>query len=372
MAKSSSDAEFLAQLRSQRGGQRADTGPGMILHTPPAKSSKSLDDIIASEGEAAQTPIPAASGSSAAPNAIDHSTAADGSLGRIVSIDLLDPHPWNARVHRSAERVREIASQIAATRQNHPILVTRNPDHPGRYYVVDGETRFRGLKLLNRREAWILEADVDPADPLAFYTASFKQTDATEAISSIDKGIKWATLIEEKHATATSIAEALELAQSTVSRMIAYRKFPPAVLDFMHSNAEKFPYSVAAVLAQLVDQGWSEDALLTKCQEVVDSQYSRRAIESLVKGAKTDSEKKPRKSAVVAIPIKAGATQVGSFRTYESGALEFKLSTAAALSPENYKALSDVFEVVSGLITEGHEQLIDELSSRLAKLRNDG
>ncbi|ASW04208.1 ParB/RepB/Spo0J family partition protein [Paraburkholderia aromaticivorans] len=364
MGKSTNDADFVAQLRSQ-GTQRRDGGAGMILHTPPTGASKSLDELIDTDkSESRGSP-----NERRASAQHDESRAPDDSLGRLVSIDLLDTHPWNARVHRSAERVREIASQIAATRQLVPITITKNPDKPGHYFVIDGETRFRGLKLLNRREAWTLELDIDPKDPLAFYTASFKQTDATEAISPIDKGIKWGTLIEEGHATAAAIAEQLELAPSTVSRMVAYKKFPPAILDFMHSHADRFPYSVAAVLAQLVDRGMPEEAILAKCQEVVDSQHGRRAIEAIVKEAKSDTERKQRKSALVAIPIKAGATQVGSFRTYENGALEFKLSTAATLSSENYKVLSDVFEVVSGLISEGPDDLLAALEQRLAKIR---
>jgi ParB family transcriptional regulator, chromosome partitioning protein len=367
MGKSTNDADFVAQLRSQS-TLRRDGGPGMILHTPPTGASKSLDELIGTDS----TESRGSSDERRAPAPQDESRVADGALGRLIPIDHLDTHPWNARVHRSAERVREIASQIAATRQLMPITITRNPEKPGHFFVIDGETRFRGLKLLNRREAWVLELDIDPNDPLAFYTASFKQTDATEAISPIDKGIKWGTLIEEGHATAAAIAEQLELAPSTVSRMVAYKKFPAAILDFMHSHADRFPYSVAAVLAQLVDRGMSEEDILAKCQEVVDSQHGRRAIEAIVKEGRSDTERKQRKSALVAIPIKAGTTQVGSFRTYENGALEFKLSTAATLSSDNYKALSDVFEVVSGLISEGPDDLLTQLEERLAKLRAGG
>lgn len=364
MGKSTSDADFVAQLRSK--GTRVD--PGMVLHTPPTRPNRSLDDLLAADENESQATV-----SDVRPPLREDSGGQTDELGRIVSIDLLDTHPWNARVHRSAERIREIASQIAAIRQLHPITVTRNPDQPGRYFVVDGETRMRGLKLLNRKSAWILEVDVDPTNALDFYGASVKQTDATEAISAIDKGIKWAMLIEEGHATAAAIAEKLELAPSTVSRMLAYKKFSPTVLDFMHSHADRFPYSVAAVLAQLVDEKLSEEQILAKCQEVVDSQQGRRAVEALVKSVKTaDGERKPRKSALVAIPIKAGTAQVGSFRTYESGALEFKLTTTASLSQENHRALSDVLETVSELISAGHSDLLAELESRLSKLRSDG
>ncbi|MGF6978241.1 ParB family chromosome partitioning protein [Paraburkholderia sp. JPY465] len=364
MGKSTSDADFVAQLRSRNSAR---SEQGMVLHTPPTRPNRSLDDLIADND--ASSPSPAAD---AQPNQHEDSGSQGGELGRIVPIDLLDTHPWNARVHRSAERVREIASQIAAIRQLHPITVTRNPDAPGRYFVVDGETRLRGLKLLNKKTAWILEVDVDPNNPLDFYGASVKQTDATEAISAIDKGIKWAMLIEEGHATASAIAEKLELAPSTVSRMLAYKKFSPTVLDFMHSHADRFPYSVAAVLAQLVDEELSEEQILAKCQEVVDSQQGRRAVEALVKSVKTaDGERKPRKAALIAIPIKAGTAQVGSFRTYESGALEFKLTTTASLSQENHKALSDVLETVSELISTGHEDLLRELEARLSRLRSD-
>jgi ParB family transcriptional regulator, chromosome partitioning protein len=368
MPKPTSDTEFMSRLTA-RAATAAPAGR-MKLNTPPSGSNKSLDDVLS-----AQEAITASEGSTTEqePTVIGSSAevGVEGSpTGRWMSIDDLDTSQWNARVHRSPERIREIASDIAATLQKSPVLVTPNPNLPGRFYVVDGETRFRAVKSLNRKRIWVLDVDVDPNDPLAFYVASFKQTDATQKISPIDQAIRWGELVENKHATFESIAERLELNPSTVSRMLSYRRYPARVLEFMHQHADRFPYSVAAALAPVLDTGIDEDRVLALCQKIVDEDYSRRAIEAMVKN--TDpTEKQTRRSALISRSVKKGAKPVGSFRTYESGALEFKLSASHGLSAKSVLALERLLDVATDLLSTSDDvDLLEELPRRL-KLGSD-
>ncbi|MBU6486198.1 MAG: ParB/RepB/Spo0J family partition protein [Burkholderiales bacterium] len=362
MGKQTSDAEFLARYR-----ERNPQGAGMKLNLPPSGKNKSLDQLVdgqatlndAPRPTAEVTPLPGLSSPAAAVEPTDKL------LGRMISIDLLDSHPWNARVHRSAERVRELASEIAADGQNAPILITPNPDSPGRHFVVDGETRFKSLKLLHRTEAWVLDRLVDPSNPAAFYAASFKQTDSTEKISAIDQGIRWGQLIEGGFASSDSIAELLGVNQSTVSRMLSYRRFPESVLEFMHANAEKFPYSVAAVLAPIVDHGQTAEQILGVCQRIVDEQFSRRAVEALVKKS-AEGEKQKRKSALVSRPVKRGGVQIGALRTYANGALEFKLNGTGDLPSDAVNDLVGLLEATSNLLSDGTSDLRSALAAWLA------
>ncbi|WP_205182593.1 ParB/RepB/Spo0J family partition protein [Burkholderia sp. LMG 13014] len=374
-SKGTSEDEFITALRSRGTGMpgpAASAAPAsghvMKLNLPPTgERRKSLDELVSGE-PAAQVSEPALE------KADGHREPSAGAAdtGYYISLDLLDPHPWNARVHRDPARIREIASEIAATRQNHPIGITPNPEKPGRHFIVDGETRYHALRLLNRKEAWVLHQEVDPTDPLAFYKASFKQTNSTKRISAIDQGIKWGRLVQGGFATTESIAQTLELNKGTVSRMTSYAKFPEAVLDFMHEHEEKFSYSVAAVLTPILDRGLDTDDVLHFLEKVVDEDLSRRDIESYLKTNPTADSKRPRKAAVLARPIKSGNAQIGGFRTYENGALEFKLKNTGTFEPKTVDELSNLLSITSDILSEGREGLIDELITRLRESKTSG
>lgn len=374
-SKGTSEDDFITALRS-RGtgtpGTAASAAPAsghvMKLNLPPTgERRKSLDELVSGEPPAqVSEPAPAKADGHHEPSAESADT------GYYISLDLLDPHPWNARVHRDPARIRALASEIAATRQNHPIAVTPNPDKPGRQFIVDGETRYHALRLLNRKEAWVLPQEVDPTDPLAFYKASFTQTNSTERISAIDQGIKWGQLVQGGFATTESIAQSLELNKGTVSRMTSYTKFPEAVLDFMHEHEEKFSYSVAAVLTPILDRGLGTDEVLRFLEKVVDDDLSRRDIEAYLKAHPTTDSKRPRKAAVLARPIKSGNAQIGGFRTYENGALEFKLKNTGTFEPKTVDELSNLLAITSDILSEGREGLIDELITRLRDSKASG
>ncbi|WP_429500757.1 ParB/RepB/Spo0J family partition protein (plasmid) [Robbsia andropogonis] len=370
MAKHSSDDDFVKALRS-----RDATAPrsSMVLNTPPVGPKKSLDDVLAhsaQQAESASTEPRIDAVTAQAREARDLATPDD--TGRFVALDLLEPHEWNARVHRPTSRINEIAASIASDRQHMPLAIVPNPSVPGRYYILDGETRYWALKALKRKEAWVIDADADAADPAAFYFESFKRTDETVKISAIDQGIKWAKLIEGNFATPGRVAAELSVSPATVSRMIAYAKFSEPVLDFMHAHADRFPYSVAAVLAPLAENGESDEDILNICQKVVDEQFSRRLLESFMKERSKADNKRPRKSALFAIPIKAGKAQVGSFRTYENGALEFKVTDTNAFSDDKGRVLPTVFEAVSEAIASDSTDFLEDIMERLRKLKAEG
>jgi ParB/RepB/Spo0J family partition protein len=229
-------------------------------------------------------------------------------------------------------RIRELASELA-TGQNSPIHIAAKPDEPGVFYVIDGETRFQASKLLENKEIWALEIDVDVNNPEAVYLESHKRTNSTELISPIDDGIQYRGLIDAGISTIDSLAAGKGVHRSVISRMLSYSQFPEQVLTYMHENADRFPYSVAAALTPLIERFADEEKLLMYCKQVVDAELSRREIEAFVKGEiATKKTRQPKKTALIARTIKTTSQGViGSFRTFESGAVEFKLNASHGL-----------------------------------------
>jgi len=364
MAKSSNEVDFLAALKSRKDAAAPGTGdkskpaPHMVLHTPPTGKSKSLDQLL--ETDDAASPAPAA------PPVESRETAAasqGGDFGFMLPMARLKHHPWNARIYRSPERVRELATSMAATRQNHPISVVPDPSDPGSFFIVDGETRFKAAELLNWRELWALEDNVDARSAIDIYVASFKHTEDTQPISQMDMGVRWSQLVAEKLADQDQLAERLGISQSTVSKMMSYSKFPTKVLDYMRENQERFPYSIAGALATAIATR-TEDELFTLCQRVVSEEISRRAIGALLK-EKSPGPRGPRRAAVVSRPIRLGQSQVGMLRTYESGAVEFKVAEGSTIDAQVLSDLVDVLDAAAELVGSGHVNLREALIEKL-------
>lgn len=344
MAKETgSEADFLALARAKLG----EPGPGaMKLKSFPTAPKKSLEDMLAFEAaqQASPSVVDADTGGEAhraAPQRLQEADAANdaGRLGRYVPLTALRSHRWNARVHRSMTRIRELASELA-TGQNAPIHIAAKPDEPGVYYVIDGETRFQASQLLEAKEIWALEIDVDVNDAEAVYLESHKRTNATELISPIDDGIQYRGLLDAGISTIDSLAAGKGVHRSVISRMLSYSQFPEQVLTYMHEHADRFPYSIAAALTPLIDRFADEEKLLMYCKQVVDAELSRREIEAFVKGEVAPKKsRQPKKTALIARTIKTPQGVIGSFRTFESGAVEFKLGPAHGLPPEMVAAL---------------------------------
>lgn len=291
------------------------------------------------------------------------------STGFMVSLDQLDTHPWNARVHRSAARIKELSLQMSTNGQESPILVTRNPDRPGRWFVFDGETRLKAAHKLVWAELWALEREVDPKDAKEFYAASFERTDATEPISQIDQGLRWFALIEQGLATVDWLAERLEKSKPTISMMLSYGKFPSKVTDLMAEHSDAFPYSVAAELARHIGDmsALSEDQLLSLVNKIIEDNVSRRGIEAVVRQfVREPGEKRQRKAAITNKAIKRGTAQLGSLREYGNGGIELKLQPSAVLPGEAKQELLEILEAAVDALNSGETDLKKVLLERLS------
>ena len=358
MAKGrTSDAEMLALLRAQSAAPSGDGAPGrrpMKLNPAPQSSRRSLEEMFAEDDD--EVAVPILNGDVVTEAAPDALAAKSGAL--FLSMKLLQRHQWNARVHRSSARIQQIAAEMANQGQDSPILVTADPSHPGRYFIVDGETRYLSAEYLGWSEIWARVIDVDPNDPLGFHKVSFSKTNNTASISLVDQGLRFAELVEIGAAKVEDIASLYGVDRSQISRMMSYARFPKEVRAYMHEHAARFPYSIAAALVPLVGGDYDEELLLAYCRRVVSEELSRREINAYVKKAIAPEAQRPaRRTVAISRSLKTPHGLVGSFKTYESGAVEFKLTGAHGLSDEAYgnllQALTDAADTVVGASAPG-------------------
>ncbi len=267
-----------------------------------------------------------------------------------ININKLKIHEWNARVHRPQSRVQELAFLLLKHGQESPVIVTEDPKEPDTFYILDGETRYQSAKHLDWKELWVLPVDIDPSKSLKFYIRSLQQTNSTQPISIIDQAIRWQELIDKKLATLDEIANEVEKTKSTVSKMLVYGRFKPAVREFMSEHLDKFPYTLVQDLSRIITDDKSEDEILKICDAIVEENISRRGLEDLIKRlSPKDSGKRSykRKQAQIHIPIKHGNTPIGGFRTFDNGGMEFKLQPEAEMDENLLAQLSSCLEILA-------------------------
>ncbi|WP_244789473.1 ParB/RepB/Spo0J family partition protein [Cupriavidus pauculus] len=295
--------------------------------------------------------------------------------GFTVAIERLETHAWNARLHRSAARIKELSLQMSTNGQESPIIVTKNPEKPGFWFIVDGETRYKSAQKLGWDQLWALEREVDPNDPKEFYAVSFERTDSTEPISQIDQGLRWAELVDKGHASLDWLSDRLDKSKATISNMLSYGKFPRKVTDRMAEHSEAFPYTVAAELSrQIGDMSLlDEDQLLALVDKVIEENVSRRGIEALVRQfVREPGAKRERKAALTNRPIMVGSAKTGSLREYANGGIELKLQPSAALSGEAKQELLEILGAAIDALNSGSGEGIRELFlERLSAQKRD-
>lgn len=295
--------------------------------------------------------------------------------GFTVAMERLETHAWNARLHRSAARIKELSLQMSTHGQESPIIVTKNPAKAGFWFIVDGETRYKSAQKLGWDQLWALEREVDPNDPKEFYAVSFERTDSTEPISQIDQGLRWAELVNDGHATLDWLADRLDKSKATISNMLSYGKFPQKVTDRMAEHSEAFPYTVAAELSrQIGDMSQlDDDQLLALVDKVIDENVSRRGIEALVRQfVREPGAKRERKAALTNRPIMVGSAKTGSLREYANGGIELKLQPSAALSGEAKQELLEILGAAVDVLNSGSGEGIKEaLFERLSASKRD-
>lgn len=329
----------------------------MKLNAPPERSRKTLDEMLASDSQDKDsslsdltTQVFGGGDVSIGESIVAETDAQAEGVNESFMLPLtaLKRHPWNARVHRSQARIRQLAAEMAQG-QDAPVLIARDPSDPNTYFVVDGETRLLSAEYLKWPQLWVRLVDVDPSKPLAFFSASLSKTNNTETISPIDQGIRYAELVEKGHATIDEIASDRGIHRSAISRMMSYARFPDQVRAYMHEHPERFPYSVSAALAPaaLLDP----DTLLAYCRRIAEEELSRRDVEAYVKGIDAPEKTRTlRRTLAISRALKTGTGVVGTFKTFESGALEFKLNAFHGLSDEVYTKLIAILSEASDAI----------------------
>lgn len=264
---------------------------------------------------------------------IDPGNGSDGKTILRVPLAMVHDNPLNARHLYDPEAVKALAASIATRGQLVPAPAARHPSLAGHVVLIDGHYRKRALLAAGRTDIECVLQDV--ANELDMYRMSYLINEERNAQSPLDNALAWQKLlVEQKVPDGAGIAELTGQSAAAVAKTMAFLKLPEAALAKLREAPTKFGIAVGYEIYQL-SKLLPERELLALMQRTVDEDLSSRALEAL--RAKCE-EAKPRKKKEVSrqYRIKAGKTQIGFIKEWDSGRVALDIQLA---DPRDREAL---------------------------------
>lgn len=234
-----------------------------------------------------------------------------GSQYTMVSLNKIEPNPYQPRITFKQESLEELASSISESGLLQPILLRQNGD---KYQIIAGERRYRAHKILDKHSIPAVIQHTSDAD-MAISALSENLNREDLADFEISKAIK---SIENLFPSKTKLAESLGINRQDMYRYYAFDDLP----DFAISSLEKNPhllsrsaaneikrvlglYNQDAEALAIFEQSWGllekQQLEQTKIPEFIRSRYG-----------KTKNEKKNHSDIVPVIPLLDGHKKFGS------------------------------------------------------------
>lgn len=182
----------------------------------------------------------------------------DLELGRdhkMLSVDLIDPNPYQPRTVFPENELKELAQSIAETGLIQPITVRKDGE---RYQLITGERRLRAHRLLERRT---IEGIVQEATDDHLAVAALAENMDREDLSDFEIG-KAIHQVEALFPSRKKLAEGLGLVREDMYKYFAFDSLPDFVIDRLEQNPRLLSRTAATdIKAMLTKTNATPEAL---------------------------------------------------------------------------------------------------------------
>ncbi len=219
-------------------------------------------------------------------------------------------NPYNPRTFYSAEAIDDLAASFAQQGQIAPILVTRLPQFPDKYVIVDGERRIRAAKS---RGDQFIDADIrDALDNQTLYLRAYHANKEREEQTVFDDALAWKKLLDDRvYVDQAELGVAVGEDPRHISKVISLTSLPPYLLQRMAQFSKDVGLGHAYNIKLIFDRagpGVAEHWL----QQALDGKASVRKLEA-------------------AASAEGGARRAGPSRTHYQSRVQFKRRDGVAL-----------------------------------------
>ncbi|SAK60226.1 parB-like partition protein [Caballeronia hypogeia] len=220
-------------------------------------------------------------------------------------------NPYNPRSFYNAETIEGLARSFEQEGQLEPIKVTRLPEFPGKFVIIDGERRLRAGK--SRGDEFI-DAEIceETLEKQTLYLRAYRANKERDEQTVFDDAVAWKRLLEEGiYREYSELAAAVGEAPSHVNKVILLNSLPTSFLTQM----ARFPKSVGLAHAynlKLILERAGQPVAEHWLHEILEGRASVRRLEQV---------------AAADAPTKRG----GPRRTHYQSRVQFKRGDGVAL-----------------------------------------
>jgi len=221
-----------------------------------------------------------------------------------VSVDLIDPNPYQPRQVFDPDALRDLADSIREHGVLQPLIVRQNGK---RYTLIAGERRLRAAKLAGLGAVPVISREISDGEMKEWALIENLQR---EDLNAMEEALAYEMLLDAPGATQDSVSKRVGKSRSHVANMLRLLKLPLSVQQAL--RAEKLTMGHARALLGL-DTVVEMEAL---CDDVIENNLSVRELEARIRRMKVT----PR-------PKKALSEEFTRALETERKALEESLST---------------------------------------------
>ena len=150
---------------------------------------------------------------------------------KMVDIDLVEPNPFQPRIHFCEEELMDLAQSIRENGLIQPITVR---DVNGIYQIVAGERRYRAMRLNGATEVLV---HVMPADDLQMAELALIENIQRSDLSAIEEAQSYVDIMKISNLTQSQLALKIGKSQSAVANKIRLLNLDESVKEALRTHA---------------------------------------------------------------------------------------------------------------------------------------
>jgi ParB family transcriptional regulator, chromosome partitioning protein len=149
-----------------------------------------------------------------------------GAAPRALSVDLLEPGPFQPRSNFDPEALKELTESIRTNGVLQPILARPHPGERHRYQIIAGERRWRASQLAGLREIPVLLRDLTDTEAMA---ASLVENLQRQDLNPIEEAEGYRRLLQEFGLTQEQLGTAVGKSRPHVTNSMRLLALPSSV-----------------------------------------------------------------------------------------------------------------------------------------------
>ena len=207
-----------------------------------------------------------------------------------VSVNLIDPNPFQPRRAFALETLKELADSIRSSGVVQPVLLRHAPGGGGRYHLIAGERRWRAARLAGLEAVPAIVRDINDRDALEL---ALTENLLREDLNPMEVARAYESLQQKFGLSHSEIAERLGVNRTTVTNTLRLLRLAPPLQEMIENGGLSSGHA-RALLA--LDSQAAQEKL---ARLIVRRGLSVRQVEDMV--AKRDKQS-GRKTGTAAAP----------------------------------------------------------------------